>query len=262
MEKIKKGLSKEYKEFNSILKKISEDKGNSIFFDNDPLELEEFCNLESEEKLEFIDKYFLWISQEKVFLLKKMNDDSADYVQIILDRYLDKILEIETGIIKELIDENYSELRILDFLEIANSHLPLDSEIKNFESLKNHFRFIKKQLVIYQKLKVDIINSYSESVISLDNISHKILLLDEIGIIEFIKKKYKKELENNTELAKFLAGIMNVNDAKEIYNISRILSRINTNSKKKPENKTSIKVIKSELAKFGIEIEKFKAYLD
>lgn len=262
MYKDKLSSSKGYNKYKFLLKETRKPDSYNIFLDANPLKSADFFNIEAEDKLEFIDNFFLWIVQERIYLLKYLDDKHDDYVLLSLDAFLGEILESEVAIIKNLIDIGYSELKIHRYLEKADSHLPVEVEMENFKPLYPHFRFIKKQLTIYERISNEIRFDYSNNLISLDSVSHKVLLYDEIGIIDHVKSKYKNELNNNSQLAKFLAGLMNINDAAEIHNMSKILSRLGSKSKKKPENKKSIKIIKSELAKFGIDVKKFKSYLD
>lgn len=90
--------------------------------------------------------------------------------------------------------------------------------------------------------------------IKFKNLTQKISLLDQLGVIDFLKNKYPILKDNNSKLASLLGGILEITDKTGKETLRKNLSYLDPNHKKTIRNKKSDIEIRAELLKLGIVI--------
>jgi len=88
-------------------------------------------------------------------------------------------------------------------------------------------------------------------------VGHKIVLLYELGIIEYLKKEYFSLLQSertDTDFAKLIAYLIGEKDKTE--NIRRAISGIKTGKKNDPATPPAIRQVKSYLATLDIDLKR------
>ena len=121
------------------------------------------------------------------------------------------------------VNEKRSELNEIDGLEIAT--VP-QTEVREVEEIDP---------VVFEK------------------VSHKLVYLHEIGVYDFLKDKYKTLYKTPIKFATLLASVMGIVEPKEIENLRKCIGYIETTNKKNPINDLSLKKVRVELLKLGIE---------
>ena len=121
------------------------------------------------------------------------------------------------------VNEKRSELNEIDGLEIATVPQPEVREVEEIDP------------VVFEK------------------VSHKLVYLHEIGVYDFLKDKYKTLYKTPIKFAELLASVMGIVEPKEIENLRKCIGYIETTNKKNPINDLSLKKVRAELLKLGIE---------
>ncbi len=99
---------------------------------------------------------------------------------------------------------------------------------------------------------VDLIKNKTEQIKPLDieKAGHKILILHELGVLDNLRKNYSiLNIDTNTNLSKLLAPLLN----EKTETIRKALENIHERKPKGIINKVSVRKVKAELSKLGIE---------
>lgn len=139
---------------------------------------------------------------------------------------------------------------LLDYYEILELH-KVEQYLDSLINLSDPelINLNNDTLFIYENAE----NFNEKDRILIDKVSHKILLLHKMGVLNFIVEKYYHN-QKGTELAKLLGSLFN-SDKSEIETIRKTLSFLDHKKhKNNPENKTSLKAVKQLLLEFGIDL--------
>jgi hypothetical protein len=84
----------------------------------------------------------------------------------------------------------------------------------------------------------------------IDKANHKILILYELGVLDHLKNKYSTlAIDSNTNLSKLLVPLLN----EKFETIRKALENLHQGKRKSVINKNSVRKVKSELNKLGID---------
>lgn len=91
--------------------------------------------------------------------------------------------------------------------------------------------------------------------IHFDHFSHKVALLQELGVIDHLRAKYNIREVDNKKMIPILAAIMGIEDKRVIEALRKIVSSIGTNDKNNPTKSEKSKLfIRGVLAKLDLSI--------
>jgi len=118
---------------------------------------------------------------------------------------------------------------------------------------KARFLFMENYLLFKKFTGVEQFeNNKTEQIepLELERVSHKVLILHELGILDHLKQTYSVlTIDSDTNLSKLLTPLLGDN----IETIRAALKNLNTRTTKTIINKTSVRKVKAELTKLGIE---------
>lgn len=200
-------------------------------------------------------------------LLKEYSDYSLNHAKNISNNIY---YEIENSRISET-----SISRILDDLKNRLGWFQHFSEINRTLSKTKNYTCSDEQFRIYYDSSELILFELSRSVyfiekllpksnlkpeteeepipfLSLDVVGHKIVLLEKLGIIGFLREKHKT-IKKQADFAALICLILGLPKA-ESENVRKYISYLDRKHKNNPNNETSLKMVKSQLLKIGIEI--------
>jgi hypothetical protein len=119
-----------------------------------------------------------------------------------------------------------------------------------FEAIYEHSTIIADYLARFNALSTEGESDVLQ--LSLPALGNKIVLLKELGIVDFLLESYPDQLRNRPKnLATILALIMGL-DKKDTDNLFASLKNLLNDTPKSPVNPTSLKLVRAELMKVGI----------
>ncbi len=198
---------------------------------------ETICLTKNEENLNLLINKFSFVIRDKHSQYKHF-----------LKRFIDEHLMFKEAIIFKLKNQIRSIQDILRRLEIDYFEKPEDEHALFF------FKFRDVAFELLQELIVEIKNEYKQYLVDIDTfeeaetillktnddgdfitVSSKITLLNELGIIDFLKNNHNQLNTNTTHLAKVISKFISAKDDT----IRRILSDIKSGRKNDPYNSAS-----------------------
>jgi hypothetical protein len=134
-----------------------------------------------------------------------------------------------------------------------------DTTIEKLELTKKLSVWIGKQFYLLSQsygynsngsdiISIDVLDEFES--VEFTRESHKILLLQKLGIIDFLKKKYNPK--SNTQLANILGAICDIDDKKTISNIRKNISYLDAGHKKSIVNDKSQTAVEIVIKKLGL----------
>lgn len=169
-----------------------------------------------------------------------------------LSLFLDFHYEVYSGNLSDWLDYVQQIFKNID--ECVTSDTPSLIVLRLCKSANDWIAKKRKELATVLTLQPTEIPTLEneELRIELDTEGHKIVMLKELGIIDDIEQRLKNKNPNISakEISIFLSSVMGVNSET----IRKALSGYGQNTKDDPKTQKAIKKVKSEMAKWGIDL--------
>jgi len=247
-------IEKNYQEYNSEIQKIIVGKGGkeySVITDQHEAYLKFIFYGEQNNYAPFMPSLPSRPTESfellKSWYAKVLKADIERNKNESIDKNVDEDIVIEKG----LIDTLLSEHKMLCEPKTSTGAWRLQSEIIANKKFVQWLEERKKELEQDEAISENILPAEK-----LEKISHRIVLLHELGIIDLLKKE-RKDL-NETYFAQLIGTLIGVIEKEKVETIRKNLAYINVKHRNNPINNNSTNAVKSLLAKYGIGLKRLK----